>query len=817
MSRFLSAVVALVVAGSLSAAEIDIKPVYFQTIPYDVVTDAAGTPWFLNRDGIHNAKGELVCEKPSGYWLLVDRAGRFWFTDREQYGPSVWYYEGGKRVDPKIRANAVWEDTTGRVFAFDGSAVHVLTAGKWAKYTEMVPKQPGVIGEAMFVEDPKGRVWMWLRVGNWLDGLWAFDGKTWTGHTLPGCDPDERVRMVVPFKDDWFLVQVWPEKLESKQLLRFVPFSPSRTADQIVKQLPFDGLPRKDLWYRGEALDGVRYFYHPKSSTYWSVTFDGAVKQIDGDAVSHLKFPQGTSATAVTTIFGKPGDKLGRQPHRLAWPPDGRDAQGRVYVRSANALVRGYEYATHVLWPEKERFGDVLRLTLDLGGNLMVDLFRDAGGTAFGRPRDRTDAVRVWDGERWARAPIAPLFEAKYTGKDRHPPAELEWANFALVGYSTATDARTLFVRVKTRFAVEKGGKFEPPAEEKDPAPLWVYEAWTHQKGAWSGPRTPAELLKLHRKELIEARVCPQRSPGPCPVLGDGTRLWSALDWTLSVTEADGTTATVAIPKPKRKETPPKPKLTPQEELQRALIVGSSGSGLDRWVERRSVPEPLMLATIVPLDDRSVLLVVADTPAKTFRATVAVGKERGVTLEPLETEIPLVFPTVFKPADGPPFAWHEYPTPRLAPLDWIGVHETKWYDVGGHDLFEFRDGKWAKRKDLIKPLTVSADGALWCYPTELSKEARLALCRLRADKVERFEWKYGDEVAGIPKPSAGAAIFGLGDALVSIEPPKNPGEKATMHLLPMFDNIGQTVPIVLPDGTVLFAGAHGKLFDPNAK
>src|SRR5262245_32229720 len=50
--------------------------------------------------------------------------------------------------------------------------------------------------------------------------------------------------------------------------------------------------------------------------------------------------------------------------HRLAWPPDGRDAQGRVYVRAANPPPHlAYHHATHVLWPEKEKFGDVLRLT----------------------------------------------------------------------------------------------------------------------------------------------------------------------------------------------------------------------------------------------------------------------------------------------------------------------------------------------------------------------------------------------------------------------------------------------------------------------
>src|SRR5262249_40884166 len=150
--------------------------------------------------------------------------------------------------------------------------------------------------------------------------------------------------------------------------------------------------------------------------------------------------------------------------------------------------------------------------------------------------------------------------------------------------------------------------------------------------------------------------------------------------------------------------------------------------------EHRSVPEPLMLATLVPLDATSALVVVAGTPAKTYRATVGVGKVRGVTLEQLDTEIPLMFPVVFKPADGPPLAWPDPTRGRLVPLDWLGTPETKWYEDAGYDLFEFRAGKWEKRKDLSQPAAVSDDGTLWCWPTESvagePRGTRLTLCRL---------------------------------------------------------------------------------------
>ena len=68
---------------------------------------------------------------------------------------------------------------------------------------------------------------------------------------------------------------------------------------------------------------------------------------------------------------------------------------------------------------------------------------------------------------------------------------------------------------------------------------------------------------------------------------------------------------------------------------------------------------------------------------------------------------PGVFPTLFAPKDGPPLAWFDQaPTPM--PLDWIGLREATWETTYvGHDLYEFRDGKWAKRKDLFKPTAVA--------------------------------------------------------------------------------------------------------------
>ena len=822
---------ALLCPAPAFAADIALKPVYFQTIPFDVLTDARGVPYFRDAGGIYTAKGEKVCPAADGQWLLADRAGRFWFAaGGDQWAmPAVRYYEQGKLVDPQLRSRSgVWEDTAGRVYTFDGRAVHVLADGKWSHYVGLLPKEVRELGEAQFVEDPKGRVWVWLRRGNDLTGAWAFDGTKWTGHTIPGTEADDRVRSVLPFADDWFLVGVVGEKGDPNNP-RLVPFSPSRTAEQVAKAKPFAGLPLDRMGYNGQALDGVRYFFRltgytaqgTEPSSCWAVAADGSAKRLpDDSSFFHLtNSPAGASATAGAVLFAKPGDRVGlrfdRKRHLM---PCSRDADGRIYIPEASppphlAYTREYEYATHVLWPAKEKPGDVLRLTPLKPDEYVRDLFRDSAGTAFARRV--LDSVRVWDGKRWAGTPVEPLPVAKWEKQGQFPPAELTWGGFGLVGHSTATDGRTLFVRVKTRFAVGKDGKFTPPPDdEKDSPPLWVYEAWAHQGGRWTDAHPPADLLKLRRKELIDGRVCPQPTPGPLPVLSDGTRLWHAQDWTLTVTEADGTAHTAAIPKPKRYVPP---KLTPAE-LERKWFAEMSTSMGPR-PEYRNIPDPLMLATLVPLDAKSVLVVVAGTPAKCYKATFRTAKPRGVSVEPVDADWPFYFPTLHAPAGGPPLAWREHESAPVSD-DWVGMRDGKSRYEGGFDLYEYRDGKWAKRKDLFKPLAVADDGAVWCPPTDqLAKPlgSKLSLCRLYADKVERFGWNYGDEQTGFTKPPPGAALLGMGNELVCVEPPTKPGGKATFRVLPCADSVSGPPPVVLPDGTILFPYWHGRLFEAKGR
>ncbi len=816
MPRLLSAAVALAVIVPAASADIDIRPAYFQTIPYDVIVDARGTPWFRDRAGIHNVRGELVCKAPYGVWHLADRRGRFWFTVGDQYTPpALHYYEKGQRIDPKVASQTVWEDSTGRVFAFDGHAVHVLTGDTWAKHTAMMPDHVREIGEARFVEDRKGRVWVWLRYGNALSGAWSFDGKTWTGHPIPGSDPGERVRLVLPFDDDWFLAAVAPPVPDLKRPPRLVPFSPSRTPEQMARAAVFAGLPLEHTEYWGEALDGLRYFFRREGG--WAVTAAGAARPLADDVLTHLgSYPQGTSTTAVTTLLARPGDRLGRQVWRQGSWACGRDTQGRVYIRGANPPPHlRSDYATHVLWPEKEVFGDVLRLTPGRPGEYVKDLFRDAAGTAFARPTAHPEVVRRWNGKAWAGTPVEPLPKAKWAGKDRFPPPELAWSGFGLVGRSTATDSRTVFVRVKTRSAVTKDGEPLAPDDEagKDARPFYVYEAWTHRDGAWSDARPPAELLRANRKALTDARVRPQPTAGPGPVLGDGARLWFAHDWVVTVTEADGTTHTAVVPKPHRVETP---RLTEEERKRRLFREMSTGAG--PRPEFRSVPEPLMLSTLLQLDATSVLLVVAGTPAKTYRVTFR-GTPRGIAVELVEPDLPFTFPTIWSAGGGEPLAWFDHREPPV-PLDWIGIADSK-YTAVGHDLFALRDGRWVKRSDLYKPVVVAGDGAVWCLPTDWEKGtprgSRLTLSRLRADVVERFAWDYGDERAGIGRPTPGAALLAGNGELTCLEPPTAPGGRATLRVLPTADPLGGSTPVVLPDGTILFQSGHAQLFDPKGK
>ena len=271
------------------AADIALQPVDFQTIPYDVLTDAAAPRGsepgrHLHGEGRGGGAGESGLARAR--WLLADRAGRFWFESAGTTNAAVAVVgiRGPRRVEierPDPR-RGVWEDTTGRVFTFDGQAVHILADGKWISTRHDADGKSG--------RSARRGSWKTRRAGcgcgsprERLSGAWAFDGKVDPAH-IPGREEAERVRLVLPFQDDWFLAESSRRRTDPN-ILKFVPFSPSRTAEQVAKAKPFAGLPLDRMGYRGEALDGKRHFCHVgtytaecgRSTPPWAVAADGVV------------------------------------------------------------------------------------------------------------------------------------------------------------------------------------------------------------------------------------------------------------------------------------------------------------------------------------------------------------------------------------------------------------------------------------------------------------------------------------------------------------------------------------------------------------
>jgi hypothetical protein len=815
------------VALPLSAADIPIKPIYFQTIPYDVLTDAYGTPWFRNAAGIHNAKGELVCRQPEGQWLLADRAGRFWFaTGQDQYTqkPVVWYYEEGKRVETNVHTRGgVWEDTAGRVFAYDGRAVHVRADGNWMTHTNMMPKEVRGNGEAQFVEDPKGRVWVWLRVGDDLSGVWAFDGKVWTRHDIPGAADTDRVRLVLPFADDWFLVVGQSHDANTATRRRAFAWSPSRTAEQIAKAEPFAGLPLTELEYRGTDLDGVRYFrwldrrnpdmphwqIAPNYPPYLMVSPAGKVTTLTREQAARVggqpwDYRSATGSRRMFTKFDTPPVVVPFDPTHAV----GRDKDGRIYIYTGSTA-----HGTHrvwVLWPEKERPGDVLRTTEYPAAQPTAyreretydGLFADAHGYAFARPLYIPDAIVAWDGKagKWAGTPIKPLPQATWMARPA-PPPEHEWGNFRWVGHTAGPDGRTVFVRVKTRYAPEKAGErtwgqFRKPGgpadddEGKDDGkPFYLYEAWTHKDGAWSDSHTPDELLKAKRKELIAGLTVPHTPLGPLPVLSDGTRLWYAFDWKVHAVDADGTVHTADLPKPETKEADsPRLKFAP----------------------------PFLLVAFAKLDDRSLLLAVAGPTTQTYRVTFRPAKPTGVRVEEL-APLPLPFAVLHKAPDATLLAWADNHA-RALPLPHDGRSPEK---ADYRAVYQLTDGKWVANDKITPPVGVAPDGTLWCPPYQPhddpdAKLGKPVLYRVSGAKAERFAWPEGEWQIGFEKPPAGATLVVLPPAgLGCIEPTKD-GAKPTLRLRYTSAQIqlDPRRPAVTASGHLLLPTAWGRLFDP---
>lgn len=794
--RTLSAVAALLAPVSLPAADVHLRPVSQQPLAHTVLVDRHGTPWFADADGVRGLDNRLVCRPPEkGEPLLVDAAGRVWWKPVYAYGGKLAYFDGKEWVRTAITPDFVHEDAAGRVFAVDSrqvgdsrmtNALHVFAGGKWAvgQLPDRVVAHGRVQALPRFAGDRAGRTWFWLEgYGEWGPtdpAAWAFDGKAWAAHPVAGRTAGESIDRLLPFADDWFLVFASAKDDQHRRHERAFVWSPSRSAEETAKANPFAGLPLGELKYNGTDFDGVRYFHPP-----------------------HAVGPDRT----VTTLTAGELDRATRLaldvPTRRVL---GRDKDGRVYVVRGGGMH--HELRTWVLWPAKEAADPRLTLTAypkrQDRPTAYADLFADARGLAFARPVNETDHLLAWDGkaEDWVGTPIRPLPMAHWTARPA-PPPEYRWANLRRLGHTAGTDGRTVFVRLKTRYAPEKdaegprGGlrSGRPGGAEAtdDGPPFYQYEAWTHRDGSWSDPYPPADLFKLKRKELIEGMAVSHTPPGPVPVISHGGRLWYAIDWTVYAMAPDGSVQSAALPKP-----------TP------ATVADPT---------RDKPTPPVMLAAFAKADDRSLVLTVSGQETKTFLVQHRAVKPAGVRVEEL-APLPASFAVVHKTPDGPVLAWADLRA------------EARWdqHLPGGRSptdpraVYRLRDGKWHQVPDVAPPVAAAADGTVWLPPHAPgldadAKAGKTVLFRVRGDKPERFVWASDEWEYGAVRASPSGAWLALPRVGLAWVEPGAGGAKPTLRVRPTgpFEGVPPAAPVTTAGGHVLWPSEWGRLAAPAAK
>ncbi len=823
MLRSLSPLALLLLALPVAAADADLKPVYLQPTPhYTVHIDRKGNPWFWGNDAVRGLDGQVACPQVKGSLLLVDTAGRFWFREEHNASKPLLYYDGKGWNDTGIPAREVYESSTAWVIARSATGFHTFDGRAW---TEAKVFDKPANGRGVFTEDAAGRVWYWMHkaagLGDGDDGVWVFDEKKWTAHRPAGRRDGEQIEWLLPFADDWFLVIVQSHDANKTLQHRAFAWSPSRTAEDIEKADPFAGLPLTHLEYRGTDLDGVRYFRwldrRNPDMPHWQIApgYPPYLAVSPGRKVTHLSREQGERLAhqpwdyRSTTGTRRMHTKLNTPAVVTPFDPTqavGRDKDGRIYIHTGSTA-----HSTHrlwVLWPEKEKPGDVLRTTgypvaqpsAYRERETFDGLFADAAGFAFARPQYIPDAVVAWDGKagKWVGTPIKPLPQATWSSR-AGPPPEHAWANFRWVGHTTGPDGRTLFVRVKTKHAPEKDGPtprevFRKPGDDDEPKrddgkPFYLYEAWTHKDGAWSDAHPPAELLNAKRKELIAGMTLPHTPLGPLPVISDGTRLWYALDWKVYAIDADGTVHTADLPKPEEKEADS---------------------------PRRKYAPPFLLAGFARPDDKSLLLAVAGPQTRLFRLTFRAVKPAGVRAEELDP-LPLPFAVLHKAPDGTMLAWADNHA-RAHPLPHDGHPVAK---ADFRAVYQLADGKWVAKDKIAQPAAVAPDGTLWCPPYQPhddpdAKLGKPVLYRVSGAKAERFMWPVSEWQIGFEKPAAGSTLVAVPLAgLGCIEPAKD-GGKPTLRVRYTSAQLqlDPRRPAVTASGHLLLPAAWGRLFDP---
>lgn len=371
----------------LAAADLDVavQPVYFQTIKPRAFVDGRGTVWFLDKTAVHDDTGKKVAVRPSEKHdlILADKAGRFWFWNPYDPAKTGLVYSVGDGVTvTKLAAPArssrgnstiaIHEDSAGRVFVRTAKTAHVLSMdGKWDNLRLFETNSSGFTA---FVEDPKGRTWMSVAqdqpkvqggsVGT--VGAWCFDGKAWKNHAPADGFPFEQVEYVLPFADDWFVVQEHVDGGYNAPRPRSRLWSPSRTAKEIASATVFADLPTIYALYDGTDLDGNRYLHRPSAAHDGKTSQDkgtfrvspaGVVTKLTDAEERAIRRQMRVQRNPLLPILAKPGDVQHIVADTGIYDCLGMDKQGRIWFQ-----VHYGDLGSHCLWPAKEKVGDILRL-----------------------------------------------------------------------------------------------------------------------------------------------------------------------------------------------------------------------------------------------------------------------------------------------------------------------------------------------------------------------------------------------------------------------------------------------------------------------
>lgn len=793
-------------APALADLKLDIEPVYFQSIQPRAFVDGRGTVWFTEKHHVHDIIGKRVASGPDEkhYLFHVDAAGRFWFWDYYQRGTKpVVYTDGKTTTQTKLVVVAIHDDTAGRVFLRTAKSVHVLTPkGEWSEQ-DVFEKDNW--GQSAFTEDPKGRTWFWVvrnrpnvQAGNeGTPGAWCFDGKSWKRYGKADGLPFEDVKYVLPFADDWFLVQ--EQRDEFARSPEWALWSPSRTAKEIAAAKAFKGVPTYSLHYDGTDLDGNRYLHrshsaHDGATQYepgtYRVSPKGETKRLTEDEERAIRRQTRVIRDPMQPIFAKPGDPQHIYQDTSNYDCLGMDKEGRIWFKQHYG-----DLGSHCLWPAKEKVGDILRLEPfgkrnNHGGYLLT------GGEAWSY---YPNALERWDSKKWAADDPFPAFKASQWMSRAGPPPGYHVANFRHLDASATGDGGLLAARVTTRF---EGTVFErfgrgPGVPEEEPkkvdpkAPLYVYQLALRADHRWGKPDEPLKVLKANAKNLIKSMKADRADPRAVAVCSDGTRLWAAFDWKLHVIEASGDVTTVELQPPDK----PKPG---------AAVI-------------REEPEmsPLMMASLLPLAENKVLVL---TPAGARVATFRTTKVREIGLTTVAGATTSTQPTASAGGWGGP---REVTVPFTLQRDKAGA---VWGWVGTEALYKFDGEKFTALKQATAPLAITDDGVLWCRPWPLDAKLPpgakrpVSMVRVCGDSVEKFTWKPEEIETGFTKPSKGSALVWPSEyGLLCVEAQVKAGERPTLRTRTYSESMGWSGVgpgfVVTGTGEILFAGHWGRLFE----